>query len=211
MGYHIAGFEVVGVDIEPQPRYPFEFHCADALEVLRTWDLSRFDMIHASPPCQAHSQLGKLWRAFDSEYDKRHADLIPDTRRALQWSGKPYVIENVIGAPLINPVLLCGSMFGLKVYRHRLFETNPYLLAPVHAPHHDNCPAVGRGMSNKGFISVTGTGGFGIPNGWQYAQAAMGIDWMSRSELSQATPPAYTHWIGQQMLAALESPCSMPS
>lgn len=100
--------------------------------------------------------------------------------------------------------MLCGSMFGLKVYRHRHFKSNMFLWQPYHFPHRDKTPSVGRGISPKGFISVTGTGGFGIPNGFKYACEAMGINWMSRSELSQAIPPAYTEWIGLQLIKQLK-------
>lgn len=217
-GYHRAGFRVVGVDINPQPRY-----CGDAfvrmgaikaLETLlcgehitdgngKQWRLSDFIAVHASPPCQAHSVLAKLHRSKDSNYDKRHKDLIPQTRELLRVIGKPYIIENVKGAPMRNSFTLCGAMFGLKVYRHRQFETSFFVLAPPHIAHHDNTPAVGRGMSRKGFISVTGVGGFGIPNGFEYACNAMDINWMSRPELSQAIPPAYTEWIGQHLMEAI--------
>lgn len=199
-GYQRAGFYVVGVDIAPQPRYcGDEFIQADALAYVAQHG-HKFDAIHASPPCQVHSQLKSL---YADDYRDRHADLIPATREIVQRSGKPYVIENVVGAPLHYPVMLCGSMFGLKVYRHRLFETSALMLAPVHVPHKDQCKAVGRGISPKGFISVTGTGGFGIPDGFRYACGAMGIEWMKRAELSQAIPPAYTEWIGRHLMEAL--------
>ena len=125
MGYHLAGFEVVGVDINPQKRYPFEFHQEGALTYLRQYG-HEFDAIHASPPCQCHSVL----RHLPSFNPAKHEDLIESTRRLLQASGKPYVMENVPGAPLRNPFTLCGTMFGLRtecgaeLRRHRLFETN---------------------------------------------------------------------------------------
>ena len=122
MGYHRAGFEVVGVDINPQPRYPFEFHQADALE----YPLAGFDAIHASPPCQRFSTMTKRWARSSS-----HSDLIEPTRSRLRESMLPYVIENVAGAPLVGPIRLCGSSFGLPVRRHRLFEmSSPPLLVP---------------------------------------------------------------------------------
>lgn len=126
MGYHQAGFEVVGVDIKRQKRYPFEFIQADALEILADRDfLNQFDVIAASPPCQTHSATKHLRNAQGKTTDK--IDLIPETRAALQeWNGI-YVIENVPGAPLINPTILCGSSFGLKVRRHRHFESNVQL------------------------------------------------------------------------------------
>jgi DNA (cytosine-5)-methyltransferase 1 len=211
MGYHRAGFDVVGVDIKPQRRYPFEFIRADALEYLaRHWQ--EFDAIHASPPCQAHSRITpKNARAA-------HQDMIPDTRSLLVGSGLPYIIENVMGAPLIDPVVLCGAAFGLKVYRHRQFESNKYLMGIHHVPHRDKTPSAGHGLSPKGFVSVTG-GGHGISasqlkyasekgfisvcghfGGGDYARAAMGIDWMTNAELSQAIPPAYTEYLGRQLI-----------
>lgn len=122
MGYHRAGFEVVGVDLKPQKHYPFEFHQADALEFLAEHG-REFDVIHASPPCQAHTSLKNL-------HDKDYPELIEPTRRLLEKTGLPYIIENVVGAPLRNPILLCGSSFGLRVRRHRLFESNWFLIAP---------------------------------------------------------------------------------
>lgn len=203
-GYARAGFLVEGVDINPQPRYPYTFRRMDALEYLRRFG-HEYDVIHASPPCQVHSRLKQVWKN-SANYFERHIDLIEATRDLLDQIGKPYIIENVVGAPLVNPVTLCGSMFGLKVYRHRLFEINPPILfVPYHLPHHDKTPPAGRGKSPKGFISVSGNGGvqnLGMPY-LTYASMAMGINWMSRSELSQAIPPVYTEWIGKQVLAQL--------
>jgi DNA (cytosine-5)-methyltransferase 1 len=195
MGYHRAGFEVVGVDIEPQPHYPFEFHQADAL----TFPLAGFDAIHASPPCQGYSVTASL-------HDAEHPQLVEPVRATLAATGLPYVIENVEGAPLINFVRLCGSSFGLGVRRHRLFEMShlpPF--APQCAHHLQPEP-----------VDVTGTGGLaarpvgqkgGIhrkPRNLAHAREVMGIDWMSRRELSQAIPPAYTEWIGTQLLEHIE-------
>lgn len=206
VGYHRAGFEVVGVDIEPQPNYPYQFIQMDALEFLKTQDLSRFDVIHASPPCQKFSRVQSLGIARNGSY-KEHPDLIEPTRELLLQIGKPYVIENVVGAPLINPIVLCGSMFkGLKVYRHRQFESNMQLYAPEHKPHNDQTPSAGNGISPKGFISVCGTGGVKGMNAKEiveYWSMAMGIDWMNRKEMAQAIPPAYTEWIGRQLAMQL--------
>lgn len=194
----MAGFHVTGVDIKPQPRYAGDvFIQGDALEYLAAHG-HEYDVIHASPPCQAHTRLKALYA--DTDYAERHPDLVAATRRPLAATGKPYIIENVPGAPLIDPVLLCGSMFGLRVYRHRLFESNIPMLAIPHVPHRDNTSGVGRGLSHKGYISITGVGGFGIPDGLNYARRAMGIDWMARAELSQAIPPAYTEWIGSRLI-----------
>lgn len=219
MGYSRAGFEVVGVDANAQPRYPFTFVRADALDYVAAhgWE---FDAIHASPPCQSHSRI------TPKHAIKRHVDLIPHTRWFLEALGLPYVIENVEGArvSLRNPVMLCGSQFGLKVYRHRLFESNVMLFQPQHYPHRDKTPRAGHGISPKGFLSVT-SGGQGIkpeqieklcisPKGFisvaghfsgvEYARFAMGIDWMTGDELAQAIPPAYTEWLGRQLMAAVK-------
>lgn len=206
VGYHRAGFEVEGVDIEPQPNYPYAFHQMDALEFLRTQDLSRFDVIHASPPCQKFSKIQSLGIARNGSY-KEHPDLITPTRELLLEIGKPYVIENVIGAPLNNPVVLCGSMFkGLRVYRHRQFESNMTLYAPEHKPHNDQTPSAGNGVSPKGFISICGSGGVKGMNAQEiieYWSIAMGIDWMTRKEMAQAIPPAFTEWIGRQLAMQL--------
>lgn len=206
MGYHRAGFEVVGVDIAPQPHYPFEFHQADAIEYLRQYG-QHYDIIHASVPCQPYTKLARIWisRIGRAAWLAKHPDLLAPTRDYLASTGKPYVIENVVGAPLRNAIMLCGTYFGLKVYRHRLFESNKLLFCQDHIPHHDNCPGVGHGLSDKGFLSITGRGGFGFHNGFKYALQAMGIDWeMDRGELSQAVPPAYTEFIGRQLLKQYE-------
>jgi DNA (cytosine-5)-methyltransferase 1 len=199
MGYHLAGFQVVGVDISPMPRYPFEFHQADALEFLALHG-SEFDVIHASPPCQRYSAITHAKKA---EY--MHPDLIPITREMLQKTGKPYVIENVPRAPLVNPLVLCGTMFGLHVIRHRLFECNP----AIYFRHPCQCKNVHTQIGGKhgflggtyqdkmqGFITV-----IGATYSLEVGQWAMGIDWMSRKELSQAIPPAYTKYIGGLLLA----------
>lgn len=195
VGLHRAGFEVVGVDIKPQPHYPFEFHQADAL----TFPLDGFDFIWASPPCQAYTKAQRLRK-------QEHPDLIAPVRRRLEASfGKPYVIENVPGAPL-NPfrsVMLCGSMFPeLKVYRHRFFETNfGHDLLSRHHPAHD-APQVkmGRPVRQGDFIQVVGNF-----SGVAYARKAMGIDWMTRDELREAIPPAYAEFIGNIAIAHIES------
>ncbi len=201
MGLHQAGYDVVGVDLKPQPRYPFRFIQGDALRP--PVDLRKFDLIWASPPCQRFSVMMRCRPgAADS-----HPNLIPETRQMLERAGRPYIIENVVGAPLTHPTLLCGLMFGLQVFRHRAFETNyPVVLTPPH-PRHE------KGATIRGKIfSVVGGGG----GGWRkianpktghsvtfqrgtHAQwrAAMGIDWMKRGELSQAIPPAYAKFIAQ--------------
>ena len=163
-----------------------------------------FDAIHASVPCQAYTKLARIWiaRMGKAAWLKKHPPLIEPVRTLLLSTGKPYIIENVVGAPLRNPVMLCGTYFDLKVYRHRLFESNYMLLVPHHTPHRDNCTEVGHGVSDKGFLSITGKGGFGMgPGGFEYAKAAMGINFdITREELSQAIPPAYTEYIGRQII-----------
>lgn len=190
MGYALAGFEVVGVDIDPQPRYPFEFHQADAMDFVASHG-HEFDAIHASPPCQAYSETLRI-RGND------HPGLIPPTRRALKAAGAPWVIENVPGSPLIDPIELCGAMFGLKTYRHRLFETSFHASAPPHPGHKVKQAKMGRPPQDGEFIHVVGNF-----SGVDYAREAMDIDWMKRDEIAQAIPPAYTEYIGRQLRAAM--------
>ena len=193
MGYWRAGFDVVGVDIVSQPHYPFEFHQADAL----TYPLSGFDAIHASPPCQFYSSLG-------SQYDRdRHPDLVAVIRERLIATTVPYVIENVVGAPLQNPVIFCGTSFGLPLKRHRQFESS-VLLFGLNC-HHDrfkaDIPIMNHGWKMTAFVPVYGSSGCKAPDRWN---EAMGIDWMTKRELAQAIPPAYTEWIGRQLIRVLE-------
>lgn len=194
---HRAGFEVVGVDIRPQPRYPFQFIQADAL----TFPLDGFAFIWASPPCQRFTDLAKR-----NGNAHEWPDLIDPIRQRLQASGIPYVIENVEGAPLREPVVLCGTMFpGLRVLRHRLFETNFPLSAPPHGRH----PLVytmdkrkshyGKLDQDNAFVQVTGGGNCSKAN----ASKAMGIDWMTKEELNEAIPPAYAEYIGRAAIAHL--------
>lgn len=208
MGYHRAGFEVVGVDVEPQPHYPFKFVCMDALE----YPLGGYDAIHASPPCQGYTSMGNRY----AETKSLHPKLIEQTRERLVASGAPYVIENVVGASaaMRTTLLLDGSMFGLGVntksgwcglHRPRLFESNVLLFAPA------------RGRNGHGSIGVYGD----KPDGrrlntrkdgteqraaasLEEAQAAMGMPWGDWHGVKEAIPPAYTRWIGEQLIAALE-------
>ena len=188
MGYHRAGFEVVGVDINPQPHYPFEFHRTDAM----TFPLDGFDAIHASPPCQAYTKARKL-------QGNTHPDLVGPTRELLEKTGVPWVIENVAGAPLKDPVTLCGTMFGLKTYRHRLFETNWELTPPAHPEHVAKQTKMGRPPVDGEFMQVVGH-----YSGAQAAREAMGIDWMNQREMAEAIPPAYTEFIGAQLIREAE-------
>lgn len=197
MGYSRAGFQVVGVDVAPQPHYPFEFQLGDALSVPHFWALSDFDAIHASPPCQAFTAYRRKGHGVGDGYP----DLIAPTRELLEDSGVPWVMENVQGAPLAPTITLCGSMFGLDVRRHRLFESNLMLLQPEcrHDLQRGSFPHATNRTNPRKTVEV---GVWRIPLSVQ--QAAMGIDWMTLSELTEAVPPAYTEHIGVQLLAALE-------
>ncbi len=195
-GYQLAGFHVTGVDINPQPRYAGDaFIQGDALAYVAEHG-HEFDAIHASPPCQAHSIMRHLHPTNE------HPDLVPVTRKALIKTGLPYVIENVVGAPLLSPFVLCGAMFGLRVYRHRLFESPSMILTPAHQAHTVPCGERGKIPSPDQFVVVTGRMTQRLY--FARAQTAMGIDWMNRYELSQAIPPAYTRFIGAQLLASLD-------
>lgn len=197
-GYSAAGFNVVGVDIAPQPHYPYEFHQSDAIEfVLRHG--REFDLIHASPPCQAYSTVRWLVEARCGP--RNYPDLVALTREALCRVGRPYVIENVPGAPLVDPILLCGEMFGLRVFRHRLFETSFFLLAPPH-PRHPRKATTNAYRGISGFrygathINVAGNN-FILED----AKIAMGLHCdMTRKEITQAIPPAYTEFVGLSFL-----------
>ena len=193
MGYHRAGFdEIVGIDIKPQPRYPFTFIQADALE----YPLDGFDWIHASPPCQRFSVA-----ALNNK--TKYADLLTPTRKRFYENGGMWVIENVPNAPMQWTIKLCGLMFNLKVFRHRLFELSHLIFQPTHPPHKGK-------RIGEGYFSVCGNSG-----GWtawgnrkikkgsiSECRDAMGIDWMIRKEITQAVPPAYTEFIGKQLIEA---------
>lgn len=186
VGYHRAGFDVVGVDIEPHPDYPYEFHCADAM----TFPLEGFDAIHASPPCQAFTVAGSI------NGNAHHADLLTPTRKRLIENGVPWVIENVPGAPMRKDLVLCGTMFGLRsangiLIRHRWFEFGfPFFALVPPCQHHGPT------------ISVFGHGGH-VYHGVDDWREVMGIDWMKRDDLAQAIPPAYTEFIGEYLLSAV--------
>lgn len=191
MGYYRAGFDVVGVDLEPQKHYPFEFHQADAM----TYPLDGFDVIHASPPCQAYTTAGKQWRKQGKEYP----DLIAVIRSRLDPYNLPYVIENVPGAPLIDPILLNGPMFGLKVRRRRYFETKPRLDFILIPPDPPSQYRMGRRVSEGDVITPVGHFSNVV-----YAKKVMGIDWMGQKDLAQAIPPAYTEFIGKQLMERIQ-------
>lgn len=194
MGYHRAGFDVVGVDTAPMPQYPFEFHQADAFEyLLDHW--TEFDIVHASPPCHDHTPLRSV------AGDDGTGWLLEATRRILSFGSLPYVIENVAAAPMIDPVRLCGGMFGLRTYRHRQFESNLTLTAPAHPRHVIRTATKQRRARWAEGWHVSITGDVGTYLGLE----AMGIDWMDGNNLSQAIPPAYTQFIGEQILEHLTS------
>lgn len=205
VGYDRAGFEVVGVDIAPQPRYPFRFVQADALMVLRNWQdggcwpwpgsWGICQAIHASPPCQAYTKARSI-------RGNEHPDLVGPTRDLLNTAGLPYVIENVPGSPLLDPVVLEGQMFeGLRTQRQRWFETNwpldvPFLRSPRPAPNAE----MGRPPQPHEWMHVVGHFS-DVPAG----REAMGIDWMTQGELAQAIPPAYTEMIGRQLMQHIQA------
>lgn len=204
-GYEEAGFDVIGVDINPQPHYPYKFIQANALTFMGRlvagymWErltLGDFAAVHASPPCQGYSAMKVVWNGR-----KGHPMLVEPVRELLQASGKPWVMENVPGAPLANPVMLCGSMFGLgyneyQLRRHRLFEISGFTVAPLECQH--DTPVIGvyggHGRDRR-------RGGGDLPIGAGYA--AMGIDWMNGKEVSESIPPAYTEYIGGHLLEAI--------
>lgn len=222
MGYYHVGFDVIGVDIKPMSRYPFTFIQADALDLLDMlilggttndaridfvvgwgYGLKSFAAIHASPPCQKYSASTVFWRKQGKEYP----DLIAPARDRLQETGLPYVIENVPGAPLNAPVILCGSHFGMvrqwephgtvMLRRHRLFETNWPLTDP--GPHDHQYKAVS--VAGHDLSSHRRKFGCGVPQ--QVKNDLMGIDWMSRDQLGQAIPPAYTEYVGGHLMQYL--------
>jgi len=185
MGYYRAGFEVVGVDIKPQPHYPFEFHQADAM----TYPLEGFDAVHASPPCQRYSTMTKRWGR-----ENDHPDLVPEICKRIKKTGIPYAIENVRNSGLDAHIMLCGSMFELPLRRHRYFEVTqmPFL---VWSCNHKVQPVGVYGHS--GGSSKSSGRSFGGIDTWKNA---MQIDWMNGDELAEAIPPAYTEFIGRQLM-----------
>ena len=204
-GYHEAGFDIVGVDIAEQPNYPFKFIRADAMSLTGKF-LRSFDAIHASPPCQAYSVTAKRTKQGD-----KWPMLIPHVRRMLRKAGVPYVIENVVGAPLEKPVVLCGTMFPrLRVIRHRLFESNFYIRQPDHAhKDHPLChtldkrkPHYGKTDEFVNYVQVNGGGNCTV----LAARDAMRIDWMTKRELNEAIPPAYARYVGEYAMRAVARP-----
>lgn len=206
MGYHLAGFDVVGVDVKPQPNYPFAHVVGDALEYLAEHG-HEYDVVHASPPCQCYTAVNRTEKLAGRVYP----DLVAVTRDTLDRCGRPWVMENVVGSPLRPVVMLCGSMFGLAVRRHRLFESSLVLLAPDcnHAeqdrdgPRYPSCFQSKKALRPKGRHLSTVVQVYGNTAGKRLWPWAMGIDWMTSRELTQAIPPAYTEHLGRQLLNAL--------
>ena len=198
MGYHRAGFEVVGVDIEPQPHYPFRFVQADALD----YPLHCADVVHASPPCQAFT----VYNNCRPGHSPKWPDLISQTRDHLVRSGLPYIMENVAGAPLADPIRLCGTSFGLRVRRHRFFEVRGFSAVPPPCDHGRYQDRLFPGSSNRpNGRTVANIGEYRVPLAQQ--KLAMGINWqVTLAELSQAIPPAYTEWIGPAAASLIYMP-----
>jgi len=206
MGYHRAGFDIYAVDIDPQPRNPFTFRQGNAISLLAElasggkvlfrgkdgtaeWlGTNDFAAVHASPPCQAHTNAQKIM-------GNEHPELIEPTRFLLEQLGLPYVIENVPGSPLHEPFELCGAMFGLGTYRHRLFETNFHVEVPEHPKHMARTTKMGRKPIDGEMMHVVGNF-----SGVEKAKTAMGIDWMNRDGLRESIPPAYTEYIGTYLM-----------
>lgn len=205
-GYAQAGFDVTGIDLKHGKRYPFTYIRGDVREYLNPEFLSQFDVIAASPPCQTHSITKHLRDAQGGTTSK--LDMIPEVREALIVSGKPYIIENVPSAPLIDPITLCGSAFGLKVRRHRAFESNLNLKGSICNHKLQGKPIGVYGAMNdtaQGLDKVTGRYVIGgsTAKTIEEGRDAMGIDWMIWSELVESIPPAYTKFIGEQIRHAL--------
>lgn len=211
MGYHRAGFtEIVGVDNRPQPRYPFQFVQADALEYLarliKSGEVEEFDLIHASPPCQAYTGMRNITLSRFGSVPE-HPDLIDPVRRLLQESGRPYVIENVQCSPVDTHIIICGAAVGLPgLSRHRHFESNVLLWGPPKCARRQNKLTIGvYGSRPDGRRVSQKVGKFGrVANSIDEAREIMGIDWMEWDEIREAIPPAYTEWIGRQMICQLE-------
>lgn len=199
MGYSRAGFDVVGIDIYPQRLYPFPIVMNDAVDYLQN-HYKEFDAVHASPPCQAHSITH-----YNSGNQGLHViDMIPETREAIIATGLPYIIENTPLAPLVEPVTLCGWMeeiqdiYPLKVYRHRIFESNKKLIQPKHRKHPENVQPTNQHLDPNRWVTIVGKF-----SGIDVARKAMGIPWLTSRPMSQAIPPAYTTFLGRQLIAQL--------
>ena len=196
-GYELAGWDVVGVDIDPQPKYRGKFIQADAIEYLKA-HYTEFDAVHASPPCQHYSKAAMQFRIAG----KKYVDMIEITRNELIKTGLPYIIENVPDAPLLEPILLCGAMFGIRTYRHRLFENNIELKQPKHPKHIAPNAKMGRKPMPNEYLQY-----MGHFSGVKIVQEFTGLHWLGQKELAQSLPPQYTRWVGKQLLKALPEHC----
>ena len=190
-GYAASGFSIVGIDNRRQKKYPFKFIQADALEYLKEHG-KNFNVVHASPPCQKYSFL------TPHAARTKHPDIINETRAALIENGKPYIIENVPGARhlLKNPLMLCGTMFFLKIRRHRFFEIYPRIAPPILFCDHSFNPVLLSGVSRLKGIRQEHKA--------KYCRSAAGLPWLSRKGLDNAIPPAYTEFIGKEIIKLLE-------
>lgn len=216
MGYSRAGFDVTGVDIKFQKNYPFTFIQADALEYVAEHG-HKYDVIHASPPCQAFTQMSARWRGKGGKADS-HSDLLTPTRKLLATFGQPWVIENVTGAKhhMDTTIVLHGGMFGLGVHRPRRFESNVMLLAPPGRRTEMPIGVYGTKPDGRTTYRYRNTGNYATKGSdtsksliraaksIEEASAAMGIDWMTWEEIREAIPPAYTEFIGAQLLTAMK-------
>ncbi|MCZ4122497.1 SAM-dependent methyltransferase [Streptomyces sp. H39-S7] len=193
-GYNDAGFDITGIDLNPQPSYPFTFIQGGAVAFIREHG-AKFDAIHASPPCQHDSDCQRL-------QNRDHPDLIAPTRAALESTGRPWVMENVKGAlpKLHQPVMLCGAMFGLETYRHRYFETGGgfTFTAPAHPVHTAPQAKMGRPVPPGWYGQYVGNF-----SGVDLARRVMGVPWMNRDGIRECIPPAYSAWIGTQLLTSI--------
>ena len=194
MGWYLAGFDVTGVDKDPQPRYPFTFIQGDAVEYIRAHG-HEYDLVAGSPPCQAHSRAWKIQQ-------REHPRLIAPTREAMQATGRPWIIENVEEArdELRDPVMLCGASFGLHTYRHRLFEASFPITVPEHQPHTQHTVKMGRPLREGDWYHAVGNFS-NVP----YVKRDMGVEWMTRDGIRECIPPAYGQYMGQQFLNHLDT------
>jgi DNA (cytosine-5)-methyltransferase 1 len=214
VGYHRAGFDVVGVDCRPMPRYPFEFHQADALEYLAAHG-HEFEAVHASPPCQRYSRA----RHTPGSRGRDYPDLLPATLDALRACRLPWVVENVPGAPLPWGVTLCGTVFGLRLRRHRVFTASFPLLLPGNGCRHrpgdltvfGHCVQVTASHGTAYLASSGRTHYRPLRVSSREGGVAMGVDWMTRGELSQALPPVFCEFIGRQLMRVVRPDAEVPA
>lgn len=192
MGYHKAGFTVHGVDLHPQPRYPFTFFQKDAIsyleELIDSGEIYEYDVIHGSPPCQAFTRAQTI-------RGNNHPDLIAPFRELVKKTGLPYIIENVPGSPLEDPILLCGASFGLHTYRHRLFESNFPFTAPQHEKHIVVPTKMGRPLAQGDFYHAVGNF-----TSVDYVRKDMDVPWMNREGIRESIPPVYTEYLGKEVI-----------